>query len=146
MNCKCHCHNEKGWGDARHRGCLERCNHCHPQNKLPDEVEQRFDEKFDLEPGEQMFWAEDEVPLVRNIKSLLADELARERETLANAIEMAKAGWVEQGRIEERKRTVEILRELASDPPLESNERRRGFQEAIDHALSLISKAAEKNT
>jgi len=46
---------------------------------------------------------------------------------------------------EERERCAEIVEKIASDPPLESNEQRRGYQDFADQALKAITHPTSSN-
>ena len=44
-----------------------------------------------------------------------------------------------KAREEERSRIKEKLNELANDPPIESNERRRGYHQALTDAINVVN-------
>src|SRR3972149_2550008 len=49
------------------------------------------------------------------IKSFIEKLLQAEREIMSDAIEMSKMGWIDQGRIEERKKLIkELIEEVKS--------------------------------
>ena len=81
-----------------------------------------------------------------NIISGIPNLLEQERKIMAGAIEMSKQGWIDEGRIEEKKRVEEYARKMRKDVDdgtyckNQDGEWKNGYDCAMYDILSIINK------
>lgn len=76
------------------------------------------------------------------VKSFITDLLSKEIDIMSNAIEASKLGWVDEGRIEERERVIEIKNKLRKEylepKEHEANTYKVGYNTALEDLITKL--------